>query len=163
MNAKDAIKASMNVPDMIVQSYLEDLTDDDLMVRAVDGLNHIKWQLGHLISSEHGMVEGMCPGTMPALPEGFKEQHSKETAGVDDAAAFRSKDEYLKLFAEQRAGTLKALDGLSEDDLDKPAPESLRRMWPTVGSVFSMQPTHWVMHAGQWAVVRRKLGRPPLF
>jgi hypothetical protein len=29
--------------------------------------------------------------------------------------------------------------------------------------VFSMQGSHWMMHAGQWAVLRRKLGRPPLF
>jgi hypothetical protein len=32
-----------------------------------------------------------------------------------------------------------------------------------VGDVFSMQGGHLLMHAGQWAVVRRKLGRKPLF
>jgi len=26
-----------------------------------------------------------------------------------------------------------------------------------------LHPQHWLMHAGQWAVVRRKLGKPPLF
>lgn len=163
MNAREAIRASMAVPDVIVQSYLDDLSDDDLMIRTVDGLNHIKWQLGHLVSSENGMIESVCPGSMPPLPEGFKEKYTKETASIDDPAAFHSKDEYLKLAAEQREAMLKALDGLSDDDLDKPAPERLQRMWPTVGSVFSMQPTHWVMHAGQWAVLRRKLGKPPLF
>ena len=49
------------------------------------------------------------------------------------------------------------------DDLDAPAPESLKQIAANVGGIFSMQPTHWTMHAGQWAVVRRKLGRPPLF
>ena len=34
---------------------------------------------------------------------------------------------------------------------------------PTVASLFSLAGTHWVMHAGQWAIVRRQLGRPPLF
>jgi len=34
---------------------------------------------------------------------------------------------------------------------------------PTIGAMFSMHGTHYVMHAGQWAVVRRQLGRKPLF
>jgi hypothetical protein len=32
-----------------------------------------------------------------------------------------------------------------------------------VAGIFLMQGTHWTMHAGQWAVIRRKLGRAPLF
>ena len=64
---------------------------------------------------------------------------------------------------EQRAGTLAALENLSDDDLDAAAPESLKQIAANIGGVFSMQPTHWTMHSGQWAVVRRKLGRPPLF
>ena len=163
MNAREAIKASMSAPDMIVNAYLGDLSDEELLVRPVEGANHIAWQLGHLITSENSMVEQTCPGSMPPLPEGFKEKYTKETATLDEASAFHTKEEYLKLFNEQRAGTLKALDGLNDDDLDKPAPESLRKMFPTVGAIFSMQPTHWVMHAGQWAVIRRKLGRAPLF
>ena len=34
---------------------------------------------------------------------------------------------------------------------------------PSVGAAFSMQGGHWLMHAGQWAVVRRQLGREPIF
>lgn len=163
MNTRDALKLSFPQADMITQGYLGDLTDEDLMVRAVEGINHLAWQLGHLISSEHWMIEQVCPGSMPPLPEGFAEKHKKETATSDDPAAFLKKDEYLKAYAEQRAGTLKALDSLSDDDLDKEGPESMKRICPTVGATFSMQPVHWLMHAGQWAVLRRKLGRPPLF
>ena len=163
MNAREAIKASYAMPDTICQSYLGDLSDKELMVRPVEGANHIAWQLGHLIGSEHQLVESVCPGSMPSLPEGFTDKHTKETSSSDDPAEFLSKDEYLKLAKEQRAGTLAALEKLSDDDLDKPSPESLQQICPTVGSIFSMQPTHWTMHAGQWAVIRRKLGRPPLF
>ena len=67
MNAHDAIKASMTVPDMIMNSYLGDLTDEELLVRPTEGANHIAWQLGHLLTSEHGMIEQVCPGSMPAL------------------------------------------------------------------------------------------------
>ena len=63
----------------------------------------------------------------------------------------------------QRAGTLAALATVTDAELDQPSPEPLRGFLKTVGDVFSMQGNHWTMHAGQWAVLRRKLGRPPLF
>ncbi len=163
MNAREAIKASMDTPHMIVGAYLEDLTDEELLIRPVEGTNHIAWQLGHLISSEHTMIDQVCPGAMPPLPDGFAEKYTKETSKLDDPSAFHTKSEYLKLYQEQRAGTLAALDSLTDDDLDKPAPESMQKLAPNVGALFSMQPTHWTMHSGQWAVLRRKLGRPPLF
>jgi hypothetical protein len=163
MNARQAIKESLGMPDFIVKGYLGDLTDSDLLVRPVPGINHIAWQLGHLIASERQMVDNTVPGVMPALPEGFAEKHSKETAGSDDPKAVLKKDEYLKRYEQVRAGTVAALEKLTDADLDKPGPEAMRSYCPTVASVFNMQSTHWMMHAGQWAVTRRKLGRPPLF
>lgn len=163
MNARDAIKLSIDSGKMITTEYLRDLSDDDLMQRPHPACNHIKWQVGHLISAEHQMVDGVCPGSMPALPDGFAERYTKETATSDDPAAFDLKDALLRLFEEQRSGTLQALSGLSDDDLDKPAPEEMQAYAPTVGDIFSLQGGHWMMHAGQWAVIRRQLGRPPLF
>jgi hypothetical protein len=162
MNAHGAIKNVLAGADMLTTRYLEDLTDAELMVRAVPGTNHVAWQLGHLIVAEHGMVDSACPGVMPALPAGFAEKHAKETATSDDAGAFLKKAQYLDAYRQQRAGTLKALEGLSEADLDRPGPEKYRGFLDTLGALFCMQATHWLMHAGQWAIVRRKLGRKPL-
>ena len=163
MNGVQTIKQSMSVPDFVAKAYLADLSDADLMLRVVPGINHIKWQLGHLIASEHKMLESMFPGSMPPLPAGFAEKHTKETSGNDNPAAFLSKDEYLKLFDTIRAATLAAVDRLTDADLDKPGPEFTREYCPTVASVLHLQPQHWLMHAGQWAVLRRKLGKAPLF
>lgn len=163
MDSREAIKANLDFADMVVQSYLGDLTDDDLLVRPVDGANHIAWQLGHLITAEHDLIEGVAPGSMPPLPEGFKEKHAKETSSSDDKSGFLGKAKYLELWKQQREGTLAALAKTSDDDLSKPSPEHLRQFFPTVGAVLSMQGGHAVMHAGQWAVIRRKLGKPPLF
>jgi hypothetical protein len=163
MNSRDALAAGYTQAEMITNGYLADLTDDELLVRPAEGANHIAWQLGHLIASENGMVNAVCPGAMPELPAGFKQKHTKETAGGDDPGAFLNKADYVKLMNEQRAATKRALQSLGDDDLDKPAPENLQRIAPTVAAVFSMQPVHWMMHAGQWAVTRRKLGRLPLF
>ncbi|MES2791367.1 MAG: DinB family protein [Planctomycetota bacterium] len=163
MDAQGAIRNGWQSSDMISQAYLGDLTDAELLVRSVPGINHIAWQLGHLITSEHEMLNGVFPGSMPALPAGFAERHSKTTASNDNAADFLSKAEYLRLAAEQRAAASALLAKQSPTDFDKPAPESMQGYAPTIGDVFAIIGSHWMMHAGQWVVVRRKLGRAPLF
>jgi len=163
MDTRGALKTGITMSQQIVESYLGDLSDADLLVRPVPGTNHIAWQLGHLIGSEHAMVDGIRKGSMPKLPEGFQEQHTKETAPIDDPSKFLTKAQYLEAFHAQRAGTLALVETMSDADLDQPAPEFIRHFVPTVGDVLSMQGSHWLMHAGQWAVIRRKLGKPPLF
>lgn len=163
MPTVDLIQAVLAPSDMVVKMYLEDLSDADLLVRPCAGANHIAWQLGHTIVSEHQLVEMVCPGKMPPLPSGFAEKHSPETAKLDDPQAFCTKAEYLQQYSVQRAGTLATAGALSEEQLAAPAPEKIRMFAATVAAVFANQSSHWMMHAGQWAVVRRKLGRPPLF
>jgi hypothetical protein len=163
MNAAQAIQLAIDSGKRISMAYLGDLTDGELLHRPHTDCNHIAWQLGHLIASEHQMVEGVAPGSMPDLPEGFVGKHSKETASSDDASAFCSKQEYLELFETIRSATLAALEKLSDEDLDKPSPEEMQGYAPTVGAVFDLQGGHWLMHAGQWAVIRRQLGHDPLF
>ena len=163
MNSRDAIKLSINMGDMISMAYLQDLSDDQMMQRPHAECNHLKWQIGHLITSERMMIEGVAPGSMPALPDGFAERYGKETAKSDDAKKFDSKEELLRVYQSQRSGTLAALAKLSDEELDTPSPEAMQGYAPSVAAAFSMQGSHWIMHAGQWAVLRRQLGKPPLF
>lgn len=163
MSIATQIKHELNLPAFVVQGYLGDLTDQDLMHRPVPNANHIAWQLGHLIAAEHNLNNMVCPDSMPALPEGFAEKHSKEAAKSDDAGAFCTKDEYLKLMAEQRAGTLALLDKLSDEELQNAAPEDIQKFGATVGAVIAGQSAHWMMHAGQWVIVRRQLGKEAMF
>lgn len=163
MNSAEAIQLAIDSGKMVSLAYLGDLSDAEFLHRPHPGCNHIAWQVGHLIASEHQMIEGVCPGSMPDLPEGFAERYSKETSTVDEASSFHSKQELLELFEQIRAATLAALGSLSNEDLDKSSPEEMQAYAPTVGAAFSLQGGHWMMHAGQWAVIRRQLGREPLF
>lgn len=163
MDTKTAIKTAIDTANMISTSYLGDLTDEEMMHRPAPGCNHIKWQVGHLIASENSMIDQCIPGAMPALPDGFAEKYSKETSTSDDAADFDSKEELMKLYEQQRAATMAALEKIDAADLDTEGPEAIRSYCPTIGAAFLMQDAHWMMHAGQWAVIRRQLGREPLF
>jgi uncharacterized damage-inducible protein DinB len=163
MDAREALKLGIDMGDMVAMAYLQDLTDEQLMQRPHPGCNHLKWQIGHLIVSERSIIEGVAPGSMPALPDGFAERYTKDTAKSDDPSAFDSKEDLLQAYQAQRAGTLAALSKLADEELDKPGPEAMRSYAPTVAAAFSLQGSHWLMHAGQWAVLRRQLGKPPLF
>lgn len=65
----------------------------------------------------------------------------------------------MSLAQTQRAAILAKLDELEDSDLAKAAPESMQSYAPTVGAALNMLGGHWMMHAGQWVIVRRNLGR----
>ncbi len=160
MDSREAIKGSIDTADFVAMGYLADLTDQDFMLRPHPGCNHINWQIGHLVTAEHDLIEKVAPGAMPALPVGFAEQYTKETATSNDPTKFGKKDELLRVAKEQRAATLAALSKVSDADLDRPTGLDYA---PTVGAMFLLQGSHWLMHCGQWVIVRRSLGKPALF
>jgi hypothetical protein len=110
---------------MVLTTYLSDLSDADLMVRAVPGTNHIAWQLGHLIASEHKMMTD-SGFKMPELPGGFAESHDKEASISDDSKKFHKKSQYLDWLMQQRTATMAALDAASDTSLGKATPESMK-------------------------------------
>ena len=123
--------------------------------------NHINWQMGHLINAEHQLLSKNVGAKMPPLPDGFAEKYGMDKTKVDDPSAFCSKAELVEIHKQQRAAALAALEATSEADLSKPTGLD----WaPTVGQVLNAATAiHWFMHIGQWAVIRRQLGRKPLF
>jgi hypothetical protein len=147
---------------MVTRSYVDDLDDKALLVRAVPGANHIAWQLGHLLASEHQMLTSVG-GRPPALPPGFAEAHTKETSASDNPAKFFKKADYLGLMDRMKAASLATIDATPEEDLDQPGPESMREYAPTVAAVLTLFGTHWLMHAGQFVPIRRKLGKAALY
>jgi hypothetical protein len=97
------------------------------------------------------------------LPAGFAEAHNKEASASDAPKGFRSKAEYLDLFTKVRSATLAALGKLSDADLSRPTQGRMAPFAPTLAAYFILLSNHALMHAGQFTVVRRKLGKPVLF
>ena len=58
MSITEQIKAELRLPAFVVNTYLEDLTDDQLMIRPHEKANHIAWQLGHLITAKRKKAQG---------------------------------------------------------------------------------------------------------
>ena len=163
MNGIGAIQTALRSTQHVLNMYLGDLSDADLLVRPVPGANHIAWQLGHVISSEC-MLAGIIPGAKyPELPAGFADQHGPKAASLDPPKGFGTKNDYLDLFTKVREASIALASKLSEADLDKPNTGRVAEFAPTIGALLVLVANHTMMHAGQFTVVRRKLGKPVLF
>jgi hypothetical protein len=162
MTTKDLLRRLIESSHRIVRTYVADLSDAESLVRPVPGANHAAWQLGHMIGGTQRMLTAIGRSA-PALPGGFAEAHQRETCGSDDPAKFAKMSEYLALMDQMTAASLAAVDATPDADFDKPGPEPMRQYAPTVGVVLALLGSHWLMHAGQFVVLRRKLGRPVMF
>jgi uncharacterized damage-inducible protein DinB len=157
VDAKDAIRMTIDSSDFILKAYIEDLSDADLRLRPLEGMNPIAWQLGHLIAAERHFVEAIQPGASPPLPEGFEQAHGKEALASGDSKGYLGKAEYLAIWSTQRKATFSVLDGLAIDQLERP---SGIHFAPTVAAAMNMIGVHPLMHVGQFVAVRRSLGKP---
>jgi hypothetical protein len=162
MGPKDVIVKTLDMSELVINKYLGDLSDADLKLVAIEGMHPIALQLGHLVISERRMLEMVSPGASPSLPAGFDEYHDIKKPPADDSH-FATKDEYLKLWAAQRAATKKALASLSDTDLDDTRDGKLPTFVPNVSAVFGMAAIHALNHSGQFVAVRRVLKKPIVF
>ena len=160
MKTKEAVQLALDAADQICLKYLADLNDSDLLVRPHPNCNHINWQLGHLILSEHEMLSESLPLPMAPLPDRLARRYSKEQAQSDDLESLYGLESLLEFYREVRGATLRGLISMDELMLNEPAVLRIRSYAPTVGSAFLMVAAHWQMHSGQWAVVRRMLSKP---
>ena len=160
MDPKQFIIESLEMSRGIMKQYLEDISDDEFFIRPAENANHIAWQLGHMLSAEHKMISVVASGARPELPEGFLLKHSKEACGSDSKDDFFPKETYVSLIDPIRDTTVQELKDIPVERLYDPLPEGLPEFVPSVGGLFQMCASHFFMHSGQVAVLRRKLGKP---
>lgn len=144
-----------------VEFILGDFSDADMLTRPCPGANHAAWQLGHVIASDNRMVAA-AGFSIEALPAGFAEKFTTETAKLDSPAAFPRKADLLDVFKRQAASKVAWVAKLSDADLAKAMPQNLHAFAPTVAHLVANMPNHLMMHVGQMQVVRRALGKPVL-
>lgn len=160
MDAKGILKETYGLSAMVIQSYIGDLSDSELLTRPGKGCNHIAWQLGHLIDSECGLLNAVRPGSAPVLPAGFSEKHSKANSNSDNPSDFLTRHQYQELAKQVQDASYNVIDSFSAEELDAPSPDGYRQMFPTMGTMLVLIVTHWMMHAGQIVPVRRALNKP---
>jgi hypothetical protein len=150
MQAKDDIKLALKSNQDTLNSFLADLSDQDLTVRRtllgpVPTADNIAWQMGNLITSEVGMCAAVAGAKYPALPAGMKEAYGSNARLAVPPAGYLKKAEYLELFNKVRSATLAALDRLADPDLEKPTTGPMSQWAPTVGALLWLTAQHTVL------------------
>jgi hypothetical protein len=164
VNGRDVIKSALTSTQNLLSWYVGDLTDAEFTERPVPTANHIAWQMGHVIAGEIFLIRDTLPdAAYPELPAGFVEQHDKATSNVQPPKGFGTKAQYLDLFNKVRGTTIALLDQLTDADLDRPTQGRMAQFAPKLGDLFVLVSNHTLMHAGQFTVLRRKLGKPVVF
>ncbi len=141
---------------------IEDLSDADVLVRPVDKANTIAWQIGHLIvKANEGWSRGPVRCAVSRIAGWLRreardgEDRGRPVEGLRDQARNTSISS-----TKTRAATIGAVEKMSDADLDKPTSGNMAKWAPTVGHLLGLVGNHTLMHAGQFSVLRRKLGKP---
>jgi len=166
MEMKSFLIASLKSNLGMVTHTLGDLTDAEMFIRPCPGANHAAWQLGHLCLSESSIQPILAAAHAVGVPDGFKDVYNMKANvndGAEKFAPFNTKAQLIELFGKVRAGTIACVESMSPEQLDAPTPEKYQAWAPTLGMLVAGQMTHTMMHAGQFQVIRRKLGKPVLF
>ncbi len=167
MNSKQVIRETLAMADLVARAYMADLSDSDLLLKPHASCNSINWQVGHLILSEHTHMGRIDSSFMPKLPEKFELIYAKPSTGMVNSDSTNlqlasvdqllDKKTLMDCFQQQRQATLRLLDLQTDETLDTPTgvPYATTR-----SALFHLQAAHWLMHSGQWVIVRRQLGKP---
>ncbi len=104
----------------MIDMFLKDFSDADMLFRPAKTANHAIWQMGHLANSVRGMVTTCDPSV--AFPFEDDTRFGKSKASIDDPAFFPSKAELLGRFDQAMDIAAAWVAKLSDADLAKPTP-----------------------------------------
>lgn len=158
MDVHQAIESLLTTADTVVQRYLSDFPTDQWSMRPHPDCNDLNWQFGHAVLSESQMIDG---GPSSQLTFGKDAARIYQKTQTGPVGSERLEPEQLWIwYAEVRKHSLDLLRELSSRDLDRPMPDSISSYCPTLGDAYLAVGAHWMMHTGQWAVLRRIANLP---
>ncbi|MEL6106530.1 MAG: DinB family protein [Planctomycetota bacterium] len=142
----------------LVHRNLADIFDAEMHLVPKGTRGHFAWHLGHCITMEHLQCEAIHPGFMPELPAGLAGAHvtGENTAGTDPSF---EKADYVAELGRQREATLKLLNAIGEDQLRADPPSGVMGSPSNIGAALGFIGVHWLVHVGQWVVMRELMGK----
>ena len=163
MNAIGVMKLSLEMSKSWIMALVTDMKDAPLTPPTPNGGNHPLWVIGHLTYSEANLVCEYIKGDANPLKQ-WKEIFAGGSQPTLDPSRYPPMEEVLARFEQIRNETMRFIDSLSEEALDKPshAPNEMKPFFGTVAQCLAAIPIHFAFHGGQVADARRAAGRAPL-
>lgn len=152
----------LELPYRMLSALAADFTDEEAR-RRVGDLKPLVWYLGHVAVTKDYFLE-LHAGQPSQLSEEHKARFGRGSDGSADFADGPSKDELLATLkaAQERIKTF--VGGLKAEDLDREHEgEVFHPILQKLGSALNLVSVHDGYHAGQIAMIRRAMGKDPLF
>jgi uncharacterized damage-inducible protein DinB len=146
-------------------AQVEELTDAEMMFQPKPTVNHPLWLLGHIVTSEDGLILRWCAGKS-RMPKEYQQLFALGSKPQSDPSLYPKKDAVLRVLADVHAQALKVVKGLTAERLEErpegydEIPARARELFWSKGACISHHATHESGHAGQISMLRRLLGKP---
>ncbi len=162
MSRKEFIKEALRFSRGFTNQLLDKFeSDGDWTYQAHPKANHALWCAGHLALTDDFFVGMLDPSKATDMSKA-QELFGMGSEPVGDASVYPKPAELRKHLNDSHQKLMAILDGMSEEDLDKPTPEGSPDFLPTVESVFRLAVFHEGIHAGQATIANRGLGGEPV-
>lgn len=142
------------------KKLIDDIGDEESLERGGQEVNHIRWLTGHIVNSLGSMVNIL--GGQSDLPQKYTELFMRGSQFNKDESAYPSMDELRSEFDRLYQEALKALEKVSVEELDTER-EIYPRWNARPAEALFFLCSHEFYHAGQFATLRKILGRDRMF
>ncbi len=159
--ALDRIRASRN----FTQSFLKDLTAAEWYWSPAELTTHVAWQVGHLAVAQYNLclrrIRDRTTADEALIPDGYLDAFKLGSQPAADRAKVPPLDEINRVFEAVYQQALAELAGHSDAEFDQPV-EQPHPVFKTKLGAIEWCSQHELVHAGQIALLRRLMGKPPL-
>lgn len=145
--------------------FLQDVRPDEWFQRP-GGVTHLAWQLGHLAMAQYRLVLERVRGPRPEDPglisDEFLKTFARDSTPESEPDRYPSIERIRAVFDRVHDRTLDALTAVDPATLNQP-PVKPHSIATTKGRCLYWAGQHELVHAGQIALLRRLLARPPVW
>jgi|WetSurMetagenome_2_1015567.scaffolds.fasta_scaffold146192_3 hypothetical protein len=159
MSIKEHLLYMLKTNLMLAHGLLDDITEDESMVRGKDKCNHIRWQIGHLIHCDHYSLSLM--GHKVEDYDKYAKKYGGGSEISENAADYPGMKELRAELYKSHEQMIDFISTVAESDFEKTIGEGdkARPVWN--GLTFLAM--HEFYHNGQIANTRKALGRERSF
>jgi len=159
-NVNDVLGFGLTNSQAVLKRYVEDLSAREYLHRPAPTANCAAWTVGHLAMTDRYALK-LLGAPLPELPAGFDKKFSRDE-GCPQAEDFGDVSKVVPVFDEHRNRLIALTRTLTPEQLDQKLEKPIA-FAKTFAEALTFVAIHTSMHAGQIAIIRRSLGRPPLF
>jgi hypothetical protein len=145
---------------------LDTVPVSDWFRQPTEGITHVAWQVGHLALGQYRLglerIRGRLPADDDLITEAFLAHFGRDLAPTPDPSAYPPAGVIRATFDRVHEQVLREWAAWEDADLAAPAvkPHAIAKT-KLACLVWCVQ--HELIHAGQIGLLRRLLGRPPLW